>query len=537
MGLYAGALPAIVGSLFRSSRHVVSGPTNALSLLVGTSVAAQFDDPIVAATTLALLVGGVQVAAALLRVGAVVDYVSSAVVTGYITGAGILIGAGQLKHLTGTEASRGNLLTQLASWAEGLDETHVPTLVLGLGTAAVILLLRGRFGRSAAAMGAVAAGMLAAWALGLREQGVELVADLAAVPPGLPPLTLPDPTLIPRLIPVALAGVLLSLVESTSVARSIAGRSGQRLDLGQEFFGMGLANAVAGLFGGFPVSGSLLRSALNEQAGARTRFAGAASGVLMLVVLLGLGPLVDLMPIASLAGLLVVVAVDLVDVPRIRRLMTATVSDRLAFLGTLVGTWVLPLDQAIAVGVGINVVLFLRQSQMLVVRELWVDQNTLRLREVDPDEPPPEGLASCPEIRILHLEGPLFFGAAGALEATMSRAIRETDARYVIVRVKRASGLDFTTAEIFATAHRRLARQGRTLMMVGMRQNMMEAFERTGLAGTMDAEQLYPTQPGWFVAMNEALAFALRGLDEDHDPHCPIRAYVARHTRGVTPAP
>jgi len=526
VGLVAGGIPAIVGSLFRSSRHVVSGPTNALSLLVGTSVAAQFDDPVTAAATLALLVGGMQIAAALLRLGAVVDYVSAAVVTGYVTGAGILIGAGQLGNVIGTQGVRGDLVTQLGHWVGTLDDAHGPTLAVSLTTIAIILGLRRVVSKSAAALIAVGLGVVATVALGLGDRGVRLVSDLASVPQGLPPLQMPDLSLVSSLVPIALAGVLLSLVESTSVARSIAGRTGQRLDLGLEFFGMGLANLASGLFGAFPVSGSLSRSAINEQSGARTRFAGALSGVIMLGVLLGLGPIVDRMPIASLAGLLVIVAVDLVDVKRIRRLLSATFADRFAFLGTLVGTWILPLDQAIAVGVAVNIVLFLRQSQLLLVREMIVDEETFRLREVEPEDVP-EGQPR--SIRVLHLEGPLFFGAAGALERAMQEIVVDPEARFLIVRLKRTRGLDFTTAEVFRTVHERLAAHGRTLLMVGMRRGEMETLDRSGLSEALDESQIYPTQPGWFVAMNEALAYALEHLPEDHPDRDSILAeYVDR---------
>ena len=535
MGLYAGALPAIVGSLFRSSRHVVTGPTNALALLVGTSVAGAFDDPAAAAVTLALMVGGIQLLAGFLRLGTIVDYVSAAVVTGYITGAGILIGAGQLRNLTGSPGERGNLIEQLSSWVEGLEALHPLSLVVGLATAISILVLRRWFGRSVSAMAAISASLVAAWALDLGGQGVQLVRDLSSVPQGLPPFSLPDPTLVLPLMPVALAGVLLSLVESTSVARSIASRSGQRLELTREFIGTGLANITAGLFSAFPVSGSLSRSALNEQSGATTRLAGAASGVLMLVVLLGLGPIVDLVPVASLAGLLVVVAVDLVDMPRIRRLVRASLSDRLAFAGTLLGTWVLPLDQAIAVGVGINIVLFLRQSQLLVVRELWVDRNQ-RLIEVDPDDEPPANLFVCSAIRILHLEGPLFFGAAGELDAALQRVVQDPDAKVILVRVKRAHGLDFTTASVLIATHQRLQEQGRTLLLVGMRPNVMQLMRRTGVAEVMQGH-LFPTKRGWFVAMNDALAHAMERIGADHDCNqatrrdgtCAIASYLRHH--------
>lgn len=531
-GLVAGGIPAIVGSLFRSSRHVVSGPTNALSLLVGTSVAAQFDDPVVAAATLAGLVGVMQLTAAVLRLGAVVDYVSAAVVAGYITGAGVLIGAGQLSNVTGTDGVRGDLVTQLFHWFGTLGDTHYPTLTLSLITIVGILGLRRVMSKSAAALIAVSAGVVATVVFDLGGRGVQLVRDLASVPQGLPPLAMPDLSLIPALVPVALAGVLLSLVESTSVARSIAGRSGQQLDLGLEFFGMGLANVAAGMFGAFPVSGSLSRSAINEQSGARTRYAGALSGVIMLGVLLGLGPLVDLMPIASLAGLLVVVAVDLVDVKRIRRLLSATVPDRFAFLGTLVGTWILPLDQAIGVGVAVNIVLFLRQAQSLLVREMIVDEESMRLREVEPSERPD---GQCSAIRVLHLEGPLFFGAAGALERAVQPLIDDDEARFVVIRMKRTRGLDFTTAEVFGSIHRRLAARGRTLLMVGLRQPAVDTLDRSGVGAAFDETQVYPTRPGWFVAMNEALAYALTHLPDDHpDRDCIIADYLRRRAPSLT---
>ncbi|MEN0063836.1 MAG: SulP family inorganic anion transporter [Myxococcota bacterium] len=521
MGLFAGALPAIVASAFRSSRHVVTGPTNALSLLVGTTVAVQANDPVAAATTLAVMIGLIQVAAGGLRLGSIVDYVSAAVVTGYVTGAGILIAVGQLPALTGIPRVSGDLITQLWGWVSGLSGTHLPSLALGLLTVAALLLARQRLGKSGAAILAVVGSGVLVWALGARASDIALVGDLAATESGLPSLTWPDFSLVDDLWPVAFAGVLLSLVESTSVARSIASKTGQRLSLQLEFIGTGLANLVAGLGSGYPVSGSLARSTLNVQSGARTRFSGMLSGALMLVVLLGLGPLVDRLPMPALAGLIVVIAADLVDFSRIRRLLRATFADRLAFLGTLLGTFALPLDQAIAVGVGINLVLFLRQSQWIVVRELRVNEDGL-LQEVEPDAVVP-GLRRCPAIRILHLEGPLFFGAAGALDDALTEAMADPAVRVVVVRLKRASGLDFTTAEVFAQAHRRMVASDRRLMLVGLRPKMIETLARSGVAEAL-GDAVYPTQPGWFVAMREALAAAVASLPPHHPEgiECPV---------------
>lgn len=534
VGLFAGVWPVIVGSLFRSARIVITGPTNAVSLLVGTTVAVTSDDPVVAATTVAVMIGAIQLAAGLLRLGSIVDYVSAAVVAGYVTGAGVLIAAGQLPYLTGTAKLRGDLVTQLVGWGQGLGELHGPSLALGLFSAAVVIGVRRYGGKSLSALAAVVISTLIVALLGDLAAGIRLVADLTASSGGstLPGLSLPDLSRVADLVPVALAGVLLSLVESTSVSRSIAARTGQRLSLQLEFVGLGLANLAAGLGSGYPVSGSLARSGLNEQSGAKTRYAGVLSGGLMLFVLLGLGPLVDRLPIPALAGLIIVIAADLIDLPRIRRLLRATLSDRLAFVGTLLGTFALPLDQAIAVGVGINLVLFLRQSQWVVARELRPDA-ARHLQEVDPDGPERPDLQRCHAIRILHFEGPLFFGAAGALEDALNEVIADPSVRVVVVRLKRASGLDFTTAEVFGQAHRRLSEDGRQLMLVGLRPAMLRTLTRTGVAESIGDAGIYPTQPGWFVAMHEALSAAVASLPEHHPDGRPCP--VARVAHGEPP--
>lgn len=530
MGLYAGALPAIFGSLFRSSRHVVTGPTNSLSLLMATSAAAQFDDPVAAAITLALLVGLLQLGAGLLKLGGLVDYISTAVVTGYITGAAILIGVGQLPNITHTPGASGTIVHRLFGWAQGVGDADLPSVALGLGTAVAILGMRRVAPKGVGALLAIGGGTSLSWLLDLGGMGVMMVRDLAPVPSALPPFAVPQLDGLVQLVPIAVAAMVLSLVESTSVARSIAAKTGQRLDVSAEFTGMGMANIAAAFFGAYPVSGSLSRSALNHRAGANTRLAGIASGVAMLLVLLFLGPIVDLTPIPSLAGLLLVVANDLVDFDIIKHLLKGGSQDRFAFLGTVLGTWALPLDQAIYLGVGISIVLFLRRARLLMVRELWIDKD-LRLHEVDPDEPVPERLTRCRHIHILHIEGSLFFGAANELSDALHREMDNPDVLVLIVRLKRAQGLDFTTGSVLTQAYDAMQSQGRSLILVGMREAMMTRMENIGLVEEIDDDDLFPTRPGWFVAMNEALTRALELIDDQHsDDHlceaCPIERYV-----------
>ena len=522
MGLYASAFPAIVGALMRSSRHVITGPTNALSLLVGGGVALMAGaDPLQVGIALALMVGVFQVVAGMLRLGALVDYISDPVVLGYITGAGLLIGVGQLPNVTGTASGGGHVLEKLWFWLEGLGQTSILAVAMAASTAALIVLLRRVSLWIPGALIAMSAATALSIAFDLGDVGMLLISDLAPVPAGLPPLTLPDIGLFAQLMPLAVACTVLSLVESSAVARSIASRSGQRLDTSAEFAGQGLANLVAGMSGGYPTSGSLARSALNERGGARTRMGGVFAGLLMLLVLLVLGHVVNHTPIASLAGLLVVVALDLVDLKRIKETLASRWADRVAFAATLLGTWVLPLDKAIYLGVGISLVLFLRRARLLTARELLIDREG-RLKEAHPEDKPSEQ-RRCRAVRILHLEGRLFFGVEGELQAALDRFIRQPQMKVLVLRLKRTQGMDATIAASLAATAQRMEAQGRHLILAGVRAETMDILRRTGAVEAIGAERIFTNQRRWFASMNQAIDSACDlALDGETCSGCPL---------------
>jgi SulP family sulfate permease len=533
-GLYAAALPCVLGSLLRSSPWVVTGPTNALSLLVGGTVGSMAvgagADPMTVAVTLAFMAGAFQVALALLRMGVLTDYVSTPVVTGYVTGAAILIAAGQLANATGVEDHRGSLWTRGAAWFDSIGSTDGTAMGLAAGTALVILGLRRLHPLIPGAPIALAAA--AAAGLAFDPGGLVRVGDLAPVAGRLPPLTAPSLALVPALLPAAVAVMVLSLVESNAVARSLAARSHVRLDANLEFLGQGVANLAAAFSGGLPVSGSLNRSTLNWTSGARSRLAGAFSGLFVLVIVLGLGPVVDLVPVASLAGLLFVVAGDLVDVPRIRAIVRVGHGDLVAFLVTLGGTLVLHVEQAIYLGVGVSILLYLRRARHLVVSELVVDEQA-RLREVEPDV----RADRCPRIRVYHVEGRLFFAAATELRHALEHAFEDRGVDVFVLRLKRTTGLDATVAEVLTEAARGLDREGRHLLLVGMRRETMARLKHSGLEESVGTQDLFPARAGWFEAMDMALERALQLTASHADHACAIERYLAgRRDRHARPA-
>jgi SulP family sulfate permease len=536
-GLYAAALPAVVGSLFRSSKHVIVGPTNALSLLVGAAViASTAHDPLAVGIALALGVALFQLVATALRLSAIVDYISSPTVLGYMTGAGVLIAIGQLHNITATSGPGGHLWTTIGGWIEALPAADPMTVVFASGTVLAVIVLRwlsklARARQLGGAIGALAKlpgsllvlvlGIAVNLAFGLERMGLRVAADLAPIPAGLPPLTLPSFALAFELAPVALACTVLSLVESNAVARSLAMRTGQAIDPRREFLGQGLANLVASLSGGYPVSGSLTRSALNEQVGARSRAAGVMAGLLMLVVLLALGGVLDHTPIASLAGILLVIGWDLVDVPRIRRTLRTSKSDGLAFLATMIGTWALELDEAIYLGVAVSLVLFLRKARLLTVRELVVDE-TGRLQEHPLGQPLAPQTGRCEAIRLLHIEGPLFFGAASELRRALDLVVGDPGLRVLVLRLKRATGLDLSVAEELMGVAERLRSRGQQLVLVGMAPPLMEVLVRSGANSVIGEDNLIPSQRRWFGALTAAIQRGFELTEGAHASDCPL---------------
>jgi SulP family sulfate permease len=363
---------------------------------------------------------------------------------------------------------------------------------------------------------------------GFHGKGLRVVADIAPVPLGLPPFTLPSLSVVPSVLSAAVACAVLALGESSSVARAIASRSRQQLDMNAEFRGEGLANVAASFSGGYPVTGSLSRSVLNEKSGARSRAAATLSGGMMLAVLFVLGPVVDQTPIASLAGLLLVIASDVIDVPRIRAVLGGATSDRVVFAVTLLGAWVLPLDTAIYFGVGLSLILFLRQARLLKMHELAIGEKG-RFREVD--SPWEEPARTCPAIRIMNLTGSLFFAVAGELKSALEALAGDTRVRVVVLRLRQSHGLDVTTASALEPVADKLRAEGRSLLLVGLPPQMMDLLAQTGIAHHLGKENLFAIADRHFSALELALRRALE-LAGEHGcgDACPLREYLSKHS-------
>ena len=371
-GLYTAMVPPIIAALFGSSRHLISGPTTAISIVVFATVA-KFADPgsakfIQMALTLTFLAGVYQLALGLARMGTLVNFISHSVVVGFTAGAAVLIATSQLKHYFGMHIPSGESF--LHTWRDifqQIDDANLyVTGIASITLVSLIVLMRLK-PRWPVMLVAMVLGSVVAMLLGATAHGVRVVGQL---PQHLPPLSMPDLHLaaLKQLGSAALAIAMLGLVEAVSIARSVAAKSGQRIDGSQEFVGQGLANVVGSFFSSYASSGSFTRSGLNYTAGAVTPLSGVFAALALALIVLLVAPLAAHLPIAAMAAVLLVVAWRLIDFHHIKTISRPASARSRCCSTTFFATLFVELEFAIYVGVMLSLIIYLmRTSQPAVV--------------------------------------------------------------------------------------------------------------------------------------------------------------------------
>lgn len=514
-GLYAFMVASIVGSLAGSSRHLQTGPTNASSIVAASALAvyAGRDDFIAIMFLITILAGLFQLTLGLLKLGNLTQLVSNSVLLGFTSGAGVLIVANQIPNLLGLP-SKGSVsvLGQIGYVVSSMGDTNSTVLALGVGTFLLALFLTKVSPKTPAGAPLLpayllailgAAGAVAFFGL----QGVRVVGN---IPASLPPLSMPAFSwdLIQELGPGAVALALIGLTEAFASAKSVASFSGDRIDTNREFVGQGLAKIAVAFFSGLPVSGSLTRSALMYQAGAVSKAAHVFSSVLLAGLLFALGPVTRYIPVASLAGILLIIAVKMVRWEHVKLAFTATRSDALAFIATFSAALLLPLADAIYVGVGVSLALFLKRARVPLVVELVYNEKNGFSEVADADERP------CPEIAIVHVEGPLFFGAADFLEDKCLKVASRPEVQVVILRLKRTAALDATTLLALRNLSAAMKRQDKLLIISGATPEVEELLHRVHLIDVLGPENVFVAQAIILESTKRALDRALDYVKE-----------------------
>lgn len=491
-GIYGGIIASLIGPLFSGSRFVALGPTNATAVLLpialGTMALAEEDitgkvPALVALSGFFLLLGGI------FRVANLTQYISQAVVTGYITAAAIYIIIKQCSKVFFTEfvvAGNASLFEVLAEIVKSLPATHLPSLVIGLMTGCVYLFIHRRFPKLPTVALTLLLMSLITAAIGWLEAPMFEAVDASRWSPALPDLSYKA---VSNLAAPALVIAFLSILEGSSIGKTLAARAGEKLDTNQEMFSMGLANLACAFGSGMPASGSLTRSKLNFDSGARTALSHVFSGLFCLIGVIALGPMIAYIPVASLATVVIFVGFSLIN-PHVIRLVTkSTRSDAAVFTCTFLAALFIRLDFAIIFGAAVSIILFLRKVSTPELVEYSFDAQG-QLYEIDNIETRPT-----PHVSIVHVEGELFFGAAELFRDQMRRVCDDPNLKIIVLRLKNAYRLDATSVMALEELIRYLREHHRDLIVSGARKDVYRVFKNSGLLDILGAENFFMGKP------------------------------------------
>lgn len=486
-GLYSAVVPTVVAALAGSSRQVLTGPTNALSLALAASLAplaaAGSAEYLRLALVATLMVGAIQVAVALLRLGVLTHFIAPSVLLGFTTGAAVLIA--------------WHALQDLADW----PHPRPAVLVVGLLTLVVAALLRWRWRGGPGMLLALVVGTLAA--VIAYDAGGWQVPRIGELPQALPawnppPLAWSD---LPRLGTVALALTIVALGQSVAIAKTLASRSGQHLDINRECLGQGLANVAGSFFSSFVGCGSLNRSVPHLEAGARTPLAGVMAGLLLMVLVAVAAPLLASVPLAAVSALLLVVAWALVDPDAWRHLARLDRREAAVAAGTLVATLLLPLQVAVLAGVAASFIVYLHRTSHPALRAMGFAAPPAagEMRPfvvVDADAPAAARATECPQLKLLRMEGSVWFGAAAHVQETL-QALRgptphaPAPPRHLLVMGKSMNFLDAAGAAVWEQERVRRRAMDGDLYFHRPRPEVLALWRDSGFIDRLGADHLY----------------------------------------------
>ncbi|MFG1361130.1 SulP family inorganic anion transporter [Xanthobacter pseudotagetidis] len=521
-GIYTAVVPCIVAAVFGSSRHVVSGPTNANSLALFAALSplaipgsAQY---IAFALAVTALVGLMQLAVGGFKLGWVADFISPAVLIGFTSGAAILIGLYALPDFLGIAIEAGGgvigLLTKLAAH---LDQINISALLVGATTLLVSFALAKISRRLPYMLMGIMAGFGAAELLALFPAW-QKVARIGDIPSVLPPFSVPwiEPTMLPQFISIAGALSIVALGQSVSIAKAIAQRSGQHLDVDREFVGQGLSNIAGSFFSSYVSCGSLNRSLPNYLAGAKTPMAAVLSSLFLVALAFVSRPLLERLPMAAIGALLVYIAYGLVDVGGFRRLARFHRADLGVALVTFGGMLFLPFQQAIIIGSALSLLLYLNRTAHPAVRTLAPDPSTER-RTFKPVEEIGGVGRECPQLKLVRIEGSVYFGAAGYVTRRLHE-MRSGGQKHMLVMVKSMNFIDLAGSDVWE--HELFARRqlGGDLYFHQPRQDVRSLWRRTGFEDHLGRDHVFDSKA-------EALAAIHPKLDPDICAGCAVRAF------------
>lgn len=491
-GLYAAAVGAIIYACFCTSRHISTGPSSSLAAVAGgavlaTGVAGGAAANLVVAIT--LVTGVLFLALALLRMGWIAQFLSKAVVTGFLAGAALDVVFGELPKLTGTSSSDESGLRELGDSVRTLGDVHWTTVVVGGGALALILSLRFLAPSIPGALVLVVSGLVVSYVFDLGSHGVDLVGH---VPRGLPSPQLPPWAVFQDHYATigisAFALLLIGFSQTAGDARLFAARHRYRIDVTQEAVAQGMANVGAGVFQGMPVSTSLSASSLNESAGAVTPVASLTTGVLVLATLLVLAPVFSHLPKAVLGAVIIdAVVFGMIDLAEFRRLFRVTRFDFWVAVVALVGAVSAGVLAGVVIGVALSLVWLVYVATRPAIPELGREPGTHVFRDLveNPDD------ETFPGVAVIRLDSGLFFATAEALEDRVRDLIEQTDLDAVVIDLEGVNFIDSQGAAKLRELHVLALAGDVSFRLARVKPNVLRVLEADGLVEAIGTDHIH----------------------------------------------
>lgn len=492
-GLYAAAAGALLYAVFGSCRQISTGPSSGIAAVAGSAVLAT---GLTDTGDVATLVAGITLVSgllfgllAVLRMGWLSQFLSRAVVTGFLFGAAIDVVIGELPKLTGTDAEGSNPLQELRSWISTLGDLQAATVVVGAVALLVVFGLHRVAPQVPGALVLLVGGLLASWALDLGDRGVALVGD---IPRGLPSVDVPDVGLLldhgATVLLAAVALVMIGFSQTAGDARAFGAKHHYEVDIDQESVAQAAANIGAGLVHGMPVSTSLSASSLNDRSGARTGLASVTSGVTVLLALVVLAPLFSALPKPVLAALIIeAVVMGMMDVTEMRRLRAVSRVDFWVAVSAIVGTLVLGVLAGVVIGIALSLLWLVHVSTHPRISRLGQQPGTSVFRDLDdhPDD------ATHPGLAVLRVDGGVFFATCDVLRDRVGSVLLEAHVSSLVIHMAGVNFVDSQGAATLAEIVRMAHDSGTDLRLAAVRPAVRDVLDRDGVTDQLGPDRLH----------------------------------------------
>jgi len=489
VGLYTAFVPMVIYAILGTSRPLSVSTTTTLAILTGTQLAlvAPGGDPaalLTASATLAFLVGIMLILASVLRLGVVASFISEPVLTGFKAGVGLVIILDQVPKLLGIHFEKGGFLENLLALIQQLPETSVVTLVVGIAMLAILVGMERFVPRAPAPLVAVGLGIAASALFALQGHGVETVGH---IPQGLPPFTAPRLDLIAQLWPGALGIALMSFTESIAAARAFAIRGEPRPEPNRELLATGVGNAVGGLFSGMPAGGGTSQTAVNRRAGARTRVAGLVTAAAALATLVFLSPLMGLMPQATLAAVVIVYSIGLIQPAEFGAILRIRRMEFLWALAAFAGVVLLGTLKGIVVAIIVSLVALAYQAAHPRVYVLGRKPGTDVFRPRSAEHPEDESVLG---LLLVRPEGRIFFANAQRIGEQLLPLVEAAGPRVLAIDFSAVPDIEYSALKMLIEGEERLRERGVLLWLVALNPEVLGMVQRSSLGETLGRERL-----------------------------------------------